>query len=119
MPDLLGLLGKKKAEAKDPWFYALSYSGPLARRNTELNAKREKILDQIFKRNVGVYGAINVRTDGKNVVIVFRNERPKGINRWFCYQFAMDNDGVFNSRILKVFRPAILLCRRKLKTESP
>jgi len=61
----------------------------------ELEKKRDKIIDGLFKRNVGVYGAINLRTDGKTAVIAFRYERPKGIKRWFYYELKKDVNGIF------------------------
>ncbi len=61
----------------------------------ELEKKKAGILYKLFKRNVGVYGAINLRTDGRKAVVAFRNEKPKGIYRWFYYEFEKDTNGVF------------------------
>jgi hypothetical protein len=44
---------------------------------------------------VGVYGAINLRTDGRRAVVAFRSEKPKGIKRWFYYELEKDVNGVF------------------------
>jgi len=66
-----------------------------AEKKKELEQERKTILDKLFKRNVGVYGAINLRTDGRNAVIAFRNEKPKGIRRWFYYELEKDEQGVF------------------------
>lgn len=117
-PDLLGLLGKKgrghrplvlcteilrsTREREDPklrirlqkLFVEIAAETDSAKRK-KLEAEREAILDELFKRNVGVYGAINVRTDGHRVVIALRNERPRGIKRWFYYELEKDRDGVF------------------------
>lgn len=60
----------------------------------QLEKERAKILDELFKRNVGVYGAINLRTDGHKAVIAFRKEKP-GLSRWFFYELEKDADGVF------------------------
>ncbi len=57
-----------------------------------LNAERKKILDDVFKRNVGVYGAINLRTDGKDAVIAFRKEKAPPSRRWFYYELQRDED---------------------------
>lgn len=117
-PDLLGLLGKKgrghrplvlcteilrsTREGEDQ-----SLRGKLdrlvakidkeddAEKKKELQGDRDEILNELFKRNVGVYGAINLRTDGRNGVIAFRNEKPKGVKRWFYYELAKDLDGEF------------------------
>jgi len=117
-PDLLGLLGKKgrghrplvlcteilrsTREREDP-----KLRGKLdklvakidketdAGKKKELEKERAKILDELFKRNVGVYGAINLRTDGRSAVVAFRSEKPKGVKRWFCYEFEKDVNGVF------------------------
>ncbi len=66
-----------------------------AAKKKPLEAEREELLDDIFKRNVGVYGAINLRTDGERAVIAFRNEKPRGIKRWFFYEMEKDAEGVF------------------------
>lgn len=117
-PDLLGLLGKKgrghrplvlcteilrsTREKEDP-----KLRGKLnklvakidketdAEKKKELKKDRAKILDELFKRNVGVYGAVNLRTDGRSAVVAFRNEKPKGVKRWFFYELEKDVDGIF------------------------
>jgi hypothetical protein len=61
----------------------------------ELRKERRELVDRLFKRNVGVYGAINLRTDGRRAVVAFRNEIPKGINKWFYYELERDPNGVF------------------------
>lgn len=117
-PDLLGLLGKKgrghrplvlctellrsSREREDPKLrgrldrlVARIDKETDARKKKELEADRKKILDELFKRNVGVYGAINLRTDGRSAVVAFRNEKPKGVNRWFYYELKKDLNGVF------------------------
>jgi beta-lactamase superfamily II metal-dependent hydrolase len=117
-PDLLGLLGKKgrgqrplvlcteilrsTREREDPKLrgkldklVAKLDKEPDARKKKELEADRAKILDELFKRNVGVYGAINLRTDGRSAVVAFRNEKPKGVKRWFYYELKKDLNGVF------------------------
>lgn len=120
-PDLLGLLGKKgrgprplilstemqrstrerededlrrkldrlKAEREDTEDSA---------RLAEIDEAREEILDEVFKRNVGVYGAINLRTDGRKAVIAFRKERTRGTSRWFAYELEKDAQGIFQLR---------------------
>lgn len=117
-PDLLGLLGKKgrgnrplilctellrSTREREP----AELRSRLDRLNEEIPGEpdpllraqkeklREQLLDQLFKRNVGVYGAINLRTDGRRAVIAFRNEQPKGVARWFCYELERDAEGLF------------------------
>jgi hypothetical protein len=117
-PDLLGLLGKKgrghrplvlcteilrstreredsKLRGKLDKLVAKIDKEPDAQKKKELEADRAKILDELFKRNVGVYGAINLRTDGRSAVVAFRNEKPKGVKRWFYYELKKDLNGVF------------------------
>ena len=117
-PDLLGLLGKKgrghrplvlctellrsTREKED-----LTLRGKFARierklaketdqtKKKDLLRERAEILDELFKRNVGVYGAINLRTDGRRAVVAFRRERSKGVKRWFSYELEKDSQGIF------------------------
>ncbi len=117
-PDLLGLLGKKgrghrplvlctellrsTREKED-----FSLRGKLnklvvsigletdPKKKKDLEQAREDILDELFKRNVGVYGAINLRTDGRRAVVAFRREQSKGTNRWFTYELEKDSQGIF------------------------
>ena len=60
-----------------------------------LEQARAEILDELFKLNVGVYGAINLRTDGRRAVVAFRREQSKGTNRWFSYELEKDLNGIF------------------------
>ena len=60
-----------------------------------LEKERADILDTLFKRNVGVYGAINLRTDGRVAIIAFRMEKSKGAKRWFYYTMEQDVKGIF------------------------
>jgi hypothetical protein len=52
--------------------------------------QRRALQRHIEKRNVGVYGAITVRTDGAHMEISFRLERPRGKQLWQSYWFAFD-----------------------------
>jgi beta-lactamase superfamily II metal-dependent hydrolase len=117
-PDLLGLLGKKgrghrplllctellrsTREREDPrlrrqldLLVAQIATAADPQTKKDLEAQREDILDQLFKRNVGVYGAVNLRTDGRRAVIAFRKEKPRGVKRWFYYELTKDVNGVF------------------------
>ena len=121
-PDLLGLLGRK-GRGPRPLILAtevlrstreredLKLRSDLDKLNDridqetnaearkELKKQRSEILDKLFKRNVGVYGAINVRTDGRRAVVAFRNEVPKGINKWFYYELEPGANGVFGVKL--------------------
>ena len=117
-PDLLGLLGKKgrgprplvlcteilrsTREKEDPKLRIKLdklkveiENAETAQEKKELEKQRKDCLDQLFKRNVGVYGAINLRTDGHSAVIAFRKEKTKGVSRWFYYELEKDAQGVF------------------------
>lgn len=117
-PDLLGLLGKKgrgqrplllstellrsTRESEDPALRTrldklveqIDEANSGAEKD-KLRKERDDILDELFRRNVGVYGAVNLRTDGRKAVIAFRKEKPKGISRWFVYELKKNVDGVF------------------------
>ena len=113
-PDLLGLLGKKGRGARPLVLCTELLRSTREREDPELEkrlkrvnakidaetdaqvkqtlqAERDEIQDDLFKRNVGVYGAINLRTDGRKAVIAFRNEKPKGVKRWFHYELVQDD----------------------------
>ena len=117
-PDLLGLLGKKgrgdrplvlctellrsTREKEDP-----ALKKKLRALVTKIDEERdpqkkktfqrehEEIVDELMKRNVGVYGAINLRTDGRRAVVAFRREKSKGVKRWFTYELEKDSQGIF------------------------
>lgn len=56
----------------------------------ELRSQRRKLRDEAFKRNVGVFGAVNLRTDGENAIIAFRKEQASPTKRWFYYELKRD-----------------------------
>jgi len=117
-PDLLGLLGKK-GRGRRPLLLSTELLRSTRERESpalrtqldklvkqideadtaadkdKLRKERDDILDELFKRNVGVYGAVNLRTDGRKAVIAFRKEKPKGVSRWFFYELEKNVDGVF------------------------
>ena len=53
----------------------------------EAKDERAALQDQLARRNVEVYGAITLRTDGRDLVIAFRVEQQKGTKRWQTYLF--------------------------------
>lgn len=59
----------------------------------ELRKARASLHRELFKRNVGVYGAITLRTDGREIVIAFRKESSSPKNRWQTYRYRMEEDG--------------------------
>lgn len=117
-PDLLGLLGKKGRGQRPLILCTEILRSTREKEDQKLRTKIEKLTDKIdeendpaikkklkkkqsalmdeaFKRNVGVYGAINLRTDGHRAVIAFRNEKPSPTKRWFYYELEKDMNGVF------------------------
>lgn len=50
---------------------------------------RRTLQDFIQRRNVGVYGAITLRTDGTHAEASFMLERPRGKQRWQRYDVAI------------------------------
>ncbi len=52
---------------------------------TALQKERTELQDHIQKRNVGVYGAITMRSDGEHIELSFRLERPRGKQLWQSY----------------------------------
>lgn len=61
----------------------------------DLQRKRRSLLNDALRRNVGVYGAINLRTDGETAVLAFRKEKASAKNRWFYYELHRDPSGAF------------------------
>ena len=117
-PDLLGLLGKKGRGHRPLVLCTELLRSTREKEDSSLRGKldtlvekisketdpakkkilehaRSEILDELFKRNVGVYGAINLRTDGRRAVVAFRREQSQGTNRWFTYELEKDSQGIF------------------------
>jgi beta-lactamase superfamily II metal-dependent hydrolase len=55
-----------------------------------LQDARRELQDHIQRRNVGVYGAITLRTDGEHMELSFRLEAPRQKQLWQVY--ALDHD---------------------------
>lgn len=53
-------------------------------------AERAATRKVIRYRTVGVYGAVNLRTDGQTAVIAFRKEAGTATSRWFYYTMRRD-----------------------------
>lgn len=65
----------------------------------ELRKQQGDLIKQLGKRNVTVYGAINLRTDGEKVVLAYRLERVRrsgnSVTRWDIYQLESSRTGEF------------------------
>jgi beta-lactamase superfamily II metal-dependent hydrolase len=55
-----------------------------------LRTEQATIKKRLTYRNVGVYGAINLRTDGETAVIAFLKEAAAPTERWFSYVLKRD-----------------------------
>lgn len=68
-------------------------------RKKELIDEREELIDELKKRNVTTYGAINVRTNGKKVVIATMLEEArtigKSLTKWDIYRMEKVGGGPF------------------------
>jgi hypothetical protein len=65
-----------------------------------LRTERAALQSKLAKRNVEIYGAITLRTDGKHLAIAFRMERErkgKSPKRWQIYWFSHDEQRGFVS----------------------
>jgi len=60
-----------------------------------LRRQRDDTLDALFRRHVGVGGAVQLCTDKHKVVFAFRKEQPGGISRCFFHELGKNVDGVF------------------------
>jgi hypothetical protein len=59
----------------------------------EFRSERRAIQEEFAKRNVEVYGAITLRTDGRHLAVAFRLERERhgsSPKRWQTYWFYHD-----------------------------
>ncbi|MDH3263200.1 MAG: hypothetical protein OEM24_04310 [Paracoccaceae bacterium] len=55
-----------------------------------MRSEQKTLRKRVNYRNVGVYGAVNLRTDGENAVIAFRKESGPETTRWFYYELQRD-----------------------------
>jgi beta-lactamase superfamily II metal-dependent hydrolase len=64
------------------------------KKKAQLENKRNKLLNKTIARSIAVFGAIHARTDGQNVVIAQKIERPRGKNKkWDIYCLEPDSSG--------------------------
>ena len=63
----------------------------------KLKDELDTITEEILKRNVTVYGAINLRTDGHNIVLAQRLEEDRraggALQKWDVYKLEPDTNG--------------------------
>jgi hypothetical protein len=63
----------------------------------ELEEELAVLDDRIFGRNVAVYGAVNVRTDGRRAVVAYKLERAArrggSLDKWDLYRIEPGVDG--------------------------
>lgn len=91
---------------ESPWYQGTMLK---AKAEAETNAaKKEALLDEAEekfeldrKRNVTVYGAINVRTDGTKVVLAYMLEKPSNSRRWDVYTLESTAGGALQYKNVK------------------
>lgn len=70
---------------------------PDARR--AIQAQHDALVDKLLERNVTVYGSINLRTDGKRVVLAYKLERERrygtALAKWDVYRLERQGQGPF------------------------
>ena len=89
-----------------PWFQGAQLK---AQAKAETDAARKaallKEVDKKFeldrKRNVTVYGAINIRSDGEKVVLAYMLEKPSNSRRWDVYTLESTSGGALQYKNVK------------------
>ncbi|MBV7255788.1 MBL fold metallo-hydrolase [Pacificimonas sp. WHA3] len=89
-----------------PWFQGANLQGraqaePDPVKRAALQAQADEKLSTARKRNVTVYGSINLRSDGERVVIAYMLEKPSDSRRWDVYTLEGRNDGPLHYRSSK------------------
>ena len=72
-----------------------------AARKQALTAELDSIVDELLKRNVVTYGAINLRTDGEKAILAYKLEKPresaaggkKRVTKWDIYRMERTGGG--------------------------
>ena len=59
----------------------------------QANDLLDQVSNELLKRNVTVYGAINLRTDGRRAVLAYMLEQPKRKKRWDIYRLETRGNG--------------------------
>lgn len=90
-----------------PWYQAAKFEGK-ASKETDPDEK-ERLLQEARAlweveqtTNVTVYGSINLRSDGRRVVLAYMLERPSDSRRWDVYTLEPDDEGRFTYVPVKV-----------------
>ncbi|MCR2832563.1 ComEC/Rec2 family competence protein [Parerythrobacter lacustris] len=78
-----------------PWFQAAKLRGKLAAttdpaQRAELETEIARLEEEEKKTNVTVYGSINLRSDGRKVVLAYMLEKPSDSRRWDVYPLETD-----------------------------
>lgn len=78
-----------------PWFQAAELRGKLSAttdpaERAELEDAIRGLEEQAKRRNVTVYGSINLRSDGRKVVLAYMLEKPSDSRRWDVYPLETD-----------------------------
>ena len=114
-PEVLGLLGKK-GRSDRPMILCTEILRSTPESRSYTDAEKEKLAeleaavhdaadsasrkaaqkavrefhDRRYRRQVNVYGAINIRTDGQRLVVAFLKEIGKPTSRWQTYEYHFD-----------------------------
>lgn len=83
--------GKERADIKRAHTAVLKETDK--RKRAALAKTFRKLVDQTIQRTIQVYGAIYVRTDGKDVVIAQKFERSNAGKLWDVYHLHPDSNG--------------------------
>lgn len=87
-PDTLGTIGKHSRGVR-----SLIFSTELARSGKEyVELKKLKLTEKTRERVVTVYGMINVRTDGKKVIIAQKLEKPASSKNWDLHKLEWNEE---------------------------
>lgn len=111
-PDLLGRLGKlgrgdapvilstelqrSTRDVEDQKLLRDLTRRVLELRDAPTDKRRDRIIDDIWtlgRSNVTVYGAIYLKTDGRNLITAFRIETGSQTKKWFTFHYKRDDAG--------------------------
>ena len=89
-----------------PWFQGAKLKAKAdaetnAAKKTALKKAADELFEQDRKRNVTVYGAINVRSDGERVVVAYMLEKPSDSRRWDVYTLESTAGGALQYKNVK------------------
>ncbi|MBV2124664.1 MAG: hypothetical protein KUF75_05910 [Candidatus Thiodiazotropha sp. (ex Ctena orbiculata)] len=89
-----------------PWFQGMQLKAQAeaetdAAKKAALHKEAEEKFGLDRKRNVTVYGAINIRSDGKKVVIAYMLEKPSSSRRWDVYTLESTSGGALQYKNVK------------------